>query len=121
MALARLAAALLLVLSVAGCGGDDPPERPRDGRVTITLDDFSISPQELRAAPGRITVTATNGGRLPHNFRLRRGAREPLKITTLLPGATGTASVTLRRGEYDMVCTVGNHEELGMRGTLIVR
>jgi plastocyanin len=121
MLLARLAAALLLVLPVAGCGGGEPPVRPRDGRVQITLDDFSIRPQKLQAAPGRVTFEATNRGRLPHNFRLRRGAREPLQITTLLPGASGTAAVTLRRGKYEMVCTVSNHEELGMRGTLVVR
>jgi plastocyanin len=121
MFLVRLAAALLLVLSIAGCGGGEPAARPRDGHVEITLDDFSIRPQTVRAGPGRVTFEATNRGRLPHNFRLRRGAREPLQITTLLPGAAGTAAVTLRRGKYEMVCTVSNHEELGMRGTLVVR
>jgi plastocyanin len=116
-----LPAALAACLLLAGCGGGEEPVQVREATVAITLDDFSLTPQELRARPGRVTFTATNEGRLPHNFRLRRGDREPLQITTLLPGRSGSASARLRRGEYAMVCTVGNHEELGMRGTLVVR
>jgi uncharacterized cupredoxin-like copper-binding protein len=29
--------------------------------------------------------------------------------------------VTLARGDYKMACTVANHAELGMTGTLVVR
>ena len=116
-----LPAALAACLLLAGCGGGAEPVQVREAAVAITLDDFSITPQELRARRGRVTFTATNGGRLPHNFRLRRGDDEPIQITTLLPGRSGSASARLRRGEYDMVCTVSNHEELGMRGTLVVR
>jgi plastocyanin len=116
-----LPAALLACLLLAGCGGGEEPVQVREASVAIALDDFSLTPQDLRARPGRVRFTVTNEGRLPHNFRLRRGDREPLQITTLLPGRSGSASATLRRGQYAMVCTVGNHEELGMRGTLVVR
>ena len=37
------------------------------------------------------------------------------------PGASGTGSGTLQRGTYTLVCILGNHEELGMYGTLTVR
>jgi plastocyanin len=121
MPFARLTAALVAVALLGGCGGADPPARARDGRVEIALDDFLLRPQTVRARAGRLTFRVTNEGRIPHNFRLRRGDGEPLKITTLLPGEEGTERARLPRGDYRMVCTVANHEELGMTGTLVLR
>ena len=117
----RVLAVSCLVLAAAGCGGAPAPERVRGGQVEVRLDDFHIDPQRIRARPGPTTFVAVNEGRLGHNFRLRRGPGEPLKITTMLPGERDTGTIDLRRGDYRMVCTVANHEELGMTGTLIVR
>ena len=117
----RRLAALLLCAALAGCGGAPPPERASGGRIEIALDDFHLEPQRVRARPGETTFTAVNEGRLAHNFRLRRGPGEPLQITTMLPGESDSATIDLERGDYRMVCTVANHEELGMTGTLIVR
>jgi plastocyanin len=120
-ALPLVAAALVL----AGCadgegvGGDGVPVR--DARVTVTLDDFSVAPQRLRAEPGRIEIRAVNRGAIGHTLRVLRGDREVAGVKTLLPGASGTASGTLERGTYDLVCILGNHEVLGMYGTLTVR
>ena len=52
---------------------------------------------------------------------MRDGDGEPVAVKTLLPGHGATDSVTLPRGEYKMLCTVANHEELGMTGRLVVR
>ena len=41
--------------------------------------------------------------------------------TTLLPGDGATKAVTLAPGAYTMLCTVANHEQLGMTGRLVVR
>jgi uncharacterized cupredoxin-like copper-binding protein len=49
------------------------------------------------------------------------GTRDLLAITTLHPGARGSASATLKRGTYKLYCAIANHEELGMWGTLVVR
>ena len=119
----RLTAALLaaLCLALAACGGDEPVARVGDGDVAMTLDDFSLDPQRLRVPAGPTTFTITNAGRIGHNFHVigRRG--EAIAVTTLLPGDTETATANLRRGTYRMLCTVSNHEELGMYGTLVVR
>ena len=117
----RAAIPLLCAVALAGCGGSEPVARARDGNVRIVLDDFSIRPQTVRGRDGPLSFDIVNRGRAGHNFRLRRGAGEPLKVTTLLPGDTETASADLRRGDYRMVCTVANHEELGMYGTLVLR
>jgi plastocyanin len=119
--LAALALAAAAALPAAGCADGASPARVRDGRATVTLDDFSIAPQRLRARPGRVTIRAVNRGAIGHTLRVKRGDREAIVIKTLPPGASGTGSGTLERGEYDLVCVLGNHEVLGMYGTLTVR
>jgi plastocyanin len=121
MALVRVTALVVAAAWIAGCGGAEPVERVRDGRVAIALDDFFLAPQNVRARAGEIAFEVTNRGRLAHNFRLRRGRGEPLQIKTMLPGDARAASVRLRRGDYRMVCTIANHAELGMTGILLVR
>jgi plastocyanin len=121
IALVAAALAVALAAAVSGCADDAQPTRVRDGRVQVTLDDFLIRPQRLRARPGRITFEATNRGAVGHTLRVKRGDREVVAIKTLLPGASGRGAGTFTRGEYKLVCILGNHEELGMYGTLVVR
>ena len=121
MLLARTIAAAFAALALAGCGGSEPAVEARDRHVELVLDDFLIRPQNVRAPAGRLTFTVANRGRLPHNFRLRRRDGEPVAISTMLPGRSGRETVALRRGEYKMLCTVANHEQLGMTGRLVLR
>jgi plastocyanin len=121
MLLARAIAVALAAVALGGCGGLGPAADVRGGRVEIALDDFLLDPQNLRAPPGELTIEATNRGRLGHNLRIRSRRGEPVAIATLLPGERGTATVNLSRGTYLMLCTVANHEELGMTGRLVVR
>ncbi len=120
---ALVAAALVVALAAtaSGCADDAAPARARDGRVNLTLDDFLIRPQRVTANAGRITFRATNEGAVGHTLRVKRGDEELVAIKTLLPGASGEASGRLSKGQYRLVCILGNHEELGMYGTLTVR
>jgi plastocyanin len=113
--------AVALASGGTGCADDAPPTRVRDARVTLTLDDFSIAPQRLRARAGEVTFRAVNRGAIGHTLRVKRSDREVVAIKTLLPGASGSGSARLERGDYKLVCILGNHEELGMYGTLTVR
>lgn len=121
MLLVRATVVALAALALSGCGGLGPAAEVRGGRVEITLDDFLIKPQNVRAPAGELTVVVTNRGRLGHNLRVRDRDGEPVKVTTLLPGDSATETVTLRPGRYKMLCTVANHEQLGMTGRLVVR
>jgi plastocyanin len=121
MLLVRAIAAALAALALGGCGGPPAVVEPRGGRVELELDDFLIRPQSARAPAGRLTFVVSNRGRLPHNFRVRGRSGDPVQITTLLPGERGSETVTLRRGDYKMLCSVANHEQLGMTGRLVVR
>jgi plastocyanin len=119
--LAVTLAAAALATSSAGCADDAAPARARQGHVDVTLDDFFIAPQRIRARPGRITFRVTNRGKIGHTLRVKAGDRDVAAIKTLLPGASAEASGTFKRGEYKLVCILGNHEDLGMYGTLVVR
>jgi plastocyanin len=108
-------------LVLAACGGSERPVRERTGTFTVTLDDYLIRPQSLRVpSGGRLTVRATNRGRLGHTFRIRGKSRNVLAITTIEPGETSSRSFRLKAGTYTMYCVLANHEELGMHGTLRV-
>jgi plastocyanin len=122
MPLVRTTAAVLAATVMAGCGGAGPTVEARDQRVEIELDDFLIRPQNVRAQAGELTFAVTNRGRLGHNLRLRGGSPgEQVVTTTLLPGDGAAETVTLAPGTYTMLCTVANHEQLGMTGRIVVR
>jgi uncharacterized cupredoxin-like copper-binding protein len=115
---------LLALLALAGCGSPGAPVRTSETAITITLDDFTIRPQELRVPKGKVlTLTVTNQGRLGHTFRLRtRSGANVLAMTTIRPGEseTRTNRRPLAPGTYTMYCVLANHEELGMRGRLTI-
>jgi plastocyanin len=121
MPLVRLTAALLAAVALTGCGGLGPVMQARDNRLEIALDDFLLAPQNVRADRGELTIVVTNRGRLGHNFRLRSEHRELVVVTTLLPGEQATESADLAPGRYTMLCTVANHEQLGMTARIVVR
>ena len=119
--LALALAAAAIAAPTTGCTSDAPPAQARGGRVDVTLDDFFIAPQKIRAKPGRITFRVTNRGAIGHTLHVKQGDRDVAAIRTLLPGASATVSGTFKRGDYKLVCILGNHEVLGMYGTLTVR
>lgn len=126
---AALVAPLLAVLFLAGCGGEPDPVTDRDRVLRFELTEYKIEPQVVRVeAPGRVRIVATNSGRLTHNLKVRsedrvRGERpEEFGGTeaTAFPGERQLGEATVEPGRYELVCTIGNHDDLGQTGTLIV-
>lgn len=112
---------LLAVVILAGCREERPAVRVPPGAVEVSQVDYRFRPQRLATEAGRVTLTVTNRGRLAHTLRLRKGGREWLRTSAQLPGETTTVTERLEPGSYRMFCAIGNHEELGMWGTLVVR
>ena len=114
--------ALMSGVPAAGCDDDTPPAHARKGRVTVVLDDYSITPQRIESRPGRLTFTVDNDGRVAHNLVVLRpgGGEVKPRLPSLRPGDRGKFTVRLRRGRYDLICSIGNHRELGMSGILTV-
>jgi plastocyanin len=111
---------LLALLALAGCG-EGATTRERAHAFTVTLDDYLIRPQNVSAPGGSLALTVVNRGRLGHTLRIRVNDKVVLAFMAIPPGQRRTRSFHLRKGRYTMFCAIGNHEELGMRGTLTVR
>lgn len=121
-------AAALAATALAGCEDAEPV--PVDGRtLTVRLDEFRIMPENVRANAGRLRIVATNVGRLTHNLKVVKLNREDREAPPTELGGTGTAQPgetatytfeRLRPGEYRIVCTITNHDDLGQYGKLIV-
>ena len=122
----------LLALAAAGCGGDDDKDggAPRqDGgaqEAPVELREFAFDPARLELKRGA-TLDVRNGGDIPHNLTIERGpdATQPSErlagTSTFGGGDAERLRVDLPPGRYALVCTVGDHRERGMVGSLTVR
>src|SRR4051794_7342223 len=119
----RLLAALAVtpLAFASGCGDRPTKQAAKGDLMTMFEHDFYFDPQVAHATPGRLTLQIVNRGRIPHNFRIEKAGREVGRTSALKPGQSGRVTVKLTRGDYHYFCSVGNHEELGLYGTLVVR
>lgn len=85
----------------------------------VTGEDYSFSETNLTVSEGDVVrITFVNGGEMPHDWVLdefgaateilQAGEEEVIEFTAGDPGT------------YEYYCSVGNHRELGMVGTLTV-
>jgi uncharacterized cupredoxin-like copper-binding protein len=121
------AALVAIALALGGCG-DDEVFRTSRPVLNITLDEYRIVPQNIEVRPGRLKLIVHNTGRLTHNLVIQvpggpDGQPVPIaRVATMQPGQTAApVKVMLAPGEYRIVCTIANHDDLGQFGTLKVR
>ncbi|MEI2702768.1 MAG: plastocyanin/azurin family copper-binding protein [Baekduia sp.] len=112
-----------------GCSGGGPYRYALDSTIQVRLTEYRLSPQRIIVNAGEINLFAQNDGRLTHNLVVEEeGAEigvEPKlygRTPTLHPGELGTEvrPFRLKPGVYRLVCSIGNHENLGMHGELKV-
>jgi plastocyanin len=133
--------ALGVGLALAGCGDDDeddaastPPPPPAQ---TETAAESSGDAQKLRlsadaggalkfdkssltADAGTVEIEMDNPAQIPHNVAVEgNGVEEQGPVVE--QGGTSMVTVDLDAGTYEFYCSVGNHREAGMEGTLTVR
>lgn len=124
-----LAAALTLLATapVAGCGGEEAAgggttTTAAGEAVEVVGTEYAFDPSTVvMEEPGPVEITLDNQGALAHNLTLFDGETEVGGTTTFQGGESDTTEVELGPGTYDMICTVGDHEALGMVGELEVR
>jgi plastocyanin len=79
----------------------------------ITWDKTSLS-----AKAGSVTLKLVNDSSVPHGIEIEgNGVQEETKIVTK---SDADVTVDLKPGKYEYFCPVGNHKQLGMKGTLTV-
>ncbi len=106
---------------------------PRRGGLELGFGEFAITLEAGEIRPGPITFVIRNGGQLVHGFEMEieeRGdssghgsGHEGLKIEgpAFGPGQTIRIPTELAPGVNEIESFVAEHDDLGMRATLIVR
>ncbi len=130
---ARAAFCLLVVLALTasgGCGSGDEAVRDRDNTLHLRLDEYRITPRDIRVREGRVHLVARNTGKLTHNVAIESFSDTPETDDEVQLGRTDTAHagetvseeapIRLKPGRYRLVCTIANHDNLGQYGTLFV-
>jgi plastocyanin len=106
---------------------------PRRGGLELGFGEFAITLEAGEIRPGPVTFVIRNGGRLVHGFEMEIDERgdssghgsghDGLKIEgpAFGPGETIRIPTELAPGVYEIECFVAEHDDMGMRATLIVR
>jgi plastocyanin len=119
--------ALLTLPLAGGCGGDEgSPGRTvtvESGKtVAVVAKEYSFDPETIvLTGGGKLTVDLDNQGTLAHNLRVFDGGTDIGGTPTFAGGEPRTGTVQVEPGEYELLCTVGDHAALGMKGKLTVR
>jgi plastocyanin len=132
---ALLIALAALALVAAGCGDDDEepttepavtatgPTGPTDeggagaaGASSVSMTEYEFDPSDLTVSEGD-SIEVTNDGELPHNLTVEG---EDVATDDVDPGGSEELTVDLAPGDYDFICTIGDHAQQGMTGTMTV-
>ncbi len=125
--LAPVAPALAAAVLLAGCAGGGDPVTVEGRTLRVRLTEYQLEPQDVRVRAGRLRLVAVNRGRLTHNVRLEREDPDDRErpgeelggTRTSQPGDDVSGTIAnLPPGEYRMFCSIANHDDLGMYGTL---
>jgi plastocyanin len=132
--------AIAVATTAAGCGGDDDDDGGTTaattqettagggggGAQTVAMTEFEFEPNDLSVKAGD-TLTADNTGSTVHNLTIEEGSdpeqasKELAATPDVSAGDSADLKVDVDSGEYSIVCTIGNHRELGMVGTIRVK
>jgi plastocyanin len=124
------------LLALAGCGGGGGGNNGGGGQkdavtvgnnqpIAIGADEYSFEPKNVivnsgTAKPAVVRFVLRNNGSLAHDLHIEKDGQDLGGTPIFGPGKTDSGHATLAPGTYQFLCTVGDHADLGMKGTLTV-
>lgn len=95
------------------------PSAMTENEITVEGGEFKFTPSEITVKKGeKVKLTFKNAGAFQHDFTIA-----DLNVATkrIQPGEEDSVEFSPEEtGEFKIICSVGNHEEQGMVGTLLV-
>ena len=120
--------ALSLAVSAAACGGS---KKEKEKETSFSKGQtVAISGREFKFDPSNVVVTGgggaikfdfKNAGSTAHNLKVQQGGQDIAGTDTFQAGQSESFTANLKPGSYTLICTVGDHASLGMKGTLTVK
>ena len=105
------------ITEAAGGGGGGASGKT----INVTLKDFSIAVASTGSlAAGTYTFHVTNNGPSSHNLTINGPGVSDQATPTFAAGGSQDLTVTLKKGTYDLFCSVPGHKQLGMDTHLTV-
>lgn len=113
-----LLAAVLASLALAGCGKSTTVRTGQS--LQIGLNEYRVTPQDVRAQTGLLTIFVHNYGRLTHDLVISLNGQTEAATTPIAPGQTQELDAALSPGHYLMASSILSDQALGAYGTLTV-
>jgi len=113
-------------LALAGCGGDGGGGKTvtvgKGKPLVVKADEYEFDPGNIvLEGGGFVQIQLENDGAQAHDLHVQKGGADLGGTPVFGPGQTKTTTIKLTAGEYEYICTVGDHEAQGMKGTLTVK
>ena len=112
---------LAVALSAAAITGCGSAARVGAGAtVQVALNEYRVTPQQIRANAGTLNIVVHNEGRLTHDLVISQDGQTEASTQPIAPGQTADLQATLSHGQYLMASTILSDQALGVYGTLDV-
>jgi uncharacterized cupredoxin-like copper-binding protein len=135
-AAARVVAASLAIALLAACGGTSTANTPTPSaassaaasaagasagtKVGVTEKEFSITLDRTSFSPGTYSFAIQNQGRYAHNLKISGPGVTSAGSSVMAGGQSGSLTVTLQKGTYQLWCGVPGHKDKGMLTSITV-
>jgi hypothetical protein len=94
---------------------------PAPSRLLVEATEFRFTLSRTTVKAGPAIVQLAIRGEDPHDLRIRRiGAAQAASVPETLPGGVAQWRGTLKRGRYELYCSLPGHKRAGMRTVLTV-
>jgi uncharacterized cupredoxin-like copper-binding protein len=88
--------------------------------VTVKETEYKLELSQSTFSPGTYTFRAENDGGTTHALEIEGPGIEEQQTGSLAPGASGSLTVRLQSGKYELYCPVDSHKDRGMEMDITV-